>query len=465
MAIDTRSRNTFAVLATACVWAASGCAVAVAYRSDPDLPGSLAAKIAFVPATSGPQGVAKLLFVDIYGYDQGCPDVDGRSASRGYLGSLGTAAGGFSPIAVPGDEPFVFRSRWDIGGRTCDAVTVFRPQTRANYSFGLGPALAHGTTCEVAITRSLVDPDGSMRTEPAYPVAAVAIQVRGYDLQADPFLCELAAIKRDRSGTADPMSAAAAAAAGAAASAAAAKASDARTPGAPVGQPSAAATAGAERQQSPAATPPERPLARRAGTAPKLSDHETPSTPAATPSLSTPGTGIFVRIGFSLGGETLFRTDRGGGSLDAGKGAILTLGAMATPLWASDTAGFGVAGEVGWMGGGLSASNGSASFDRFPVVGTVHVLLRPARRWGILLGGGVRKDFGASLTGTGAGNLGRLEPSGGLGGLGQVGLYHSFAPNVAFDGMFRVTALQYDIEGVTVDATNFGLSMGLHFDL
>ena len=51
-----------------------------------------------------------------------------------------------------------------------------------------------------------------------------------------------------------------------------------------------------------------------------------------------------------------------------------------------------------------------------------------------------------------------------LGGVGQIGEYYSLTEHVGFDALFRMTVMDYEIQGQAIPATNGGLSTALHLN-
>src|SRR6185436_18315942 len=132
--------------------------------------------------------------------------------------------------------------------------------------------------------------------------------------------------------------------------------------------------------------------------------------------------------------------------------------------WVADWLGVGGAAEIGYMADRVGASNGHVTFDRIPLVGTVHLMLRLSHQWYCLVGGGVRKDLAAEVYGGGAGSGVGAPFTSLLGGVAQAGMYYALNEHVGFDGLFRLTVMDYSAPGGTVNASNGGLLMGWHLN-
>ncbi len=173
------------------------------------------------------------------------------------------------------------------------------------------------------------------------------------------------------------------------------------------------------------------------------------------------------RVGFAFGGDNLIRARMSNGeerTIDAGKGGVLALGAMVTPLWASENIGFGGGVEAGWKGVEISAKNGSISLSRFPLITTLHMLLAASERWSVRLAGGLTKDLGVSLSGDGDVS-GHAEFDSSWGGTGEITVYYRQTQSFAIDFGLRYTSLTYSFEDSKVDASSVGFMCGLHLTL
>lgn len=179
-----------------------------------------------------------------------------------------------------------------------------------------------------------------------------------------------------------------------------------------------------------------------------------------------PGNGLSVTTGIAFGGEDFVQaTDSNGGSdsLSSGSGVILGIGAMVTPLWAGDVAGFGLGADASIKYDHLSASNGSASITRYPISLTAHVLLNVADGLHyIILKGGAVRDFGVNYSASGFADL-DANVSGTWGPTGAVGYYKKSNDVFGWDilGFFALT--NHVIGPDSVNANSFGISWGIHW--
>lgn len=169
-------------------------------------------------------------------------------------------------------------------------------------------------------------------------------------------------------------------------------------------------------------------------------------------------------IGFALGGDDLLHVEFDSGddtTLSAGNGFVVDLGAMAMPVWIGPV-GLGASVKLGIKYAGIEASNGSASFTRFPLVvaarGTFHV----ASGWSILAAGGIHYDLSASLSGDGVLGEIDLDSDSALGPMIELGAYYDEG-SMALDLTLRYTGLQYELGGSEVDATSVGAFAAFYF--
>jgi hypothetical protein len=150
-----------------------------------------------------------------------------------------------------------------------------------------------------------------------------------------------------------------------------------------------------------------------------------PSSPLVRDS-NLPGTGLVAGVGFFFGGESLYAvsfTNAPDRNLSAGRGVLVALGGLWTPLWLDDRFGFGVGVQAGWKYDSIEASNGSISLTRFPLSTTVHSLIRIDKRWFTLLSVGLTKEVAASVSGSGFAATASGDVTNSLGLLGEGALY------------------------------------------
>jgi hypothetical protein len=183
-----------------------------------------------------------------------------------------------------------------------------------------------------------------------------------------------------------------------------------------------------------------------------------------------PGNALTIDLGAFFGGADLASTEDANGNtigtISLGSGVLFSIGGMVTPLWIGDAAGFGLGAFAGVKYDSLSARNGSVSMSRFPVGATVHLLLHIDDRWWLFLRGGIQKEFGISISGTGdLAASGELEGS--LSEFGEGGFYW-VAPagerRLAFVLTFRYGAARDSIPGTSFDASSGGLIFAMHYN-
>jgi hypothetical protein len=181
--------------------------------------------------------------------------------------------------------------------------------------------------------------------------------------------------------------------------------------------------------------------------------------PPVRPPSDLPSAGVTAGLGFFFGGESLYDvrfTNAPDRSLSAGRGVMLSVGGLWTPLWSDSGVGFGLGAEVGWKYDSISADNGSVSLNRFPFDLTAHALIRIDHRWFVLLKGGLASEVGGHVEGTGfaAGTSYDLTCS--WGPLGDGSLYYRF-DRVAVGAGLRYTRLSDEIQGTRFNASSLGI--------
>ena len=175
---------------------------------------------------------------------------------------------------------------------------------------------------------------------------------------------------------------------------------------------------------------------------------------------------VSLGLGFALGGDDLLHVEFDNGddtTLSAGNGFVFDLGALAIPVWFGPV-GLGASVNVGIKYAGIEASNGSASFTRFPLVVAGRGLFRVSSAWSILVAAGIHYDMSASLSGDGVLDDIDLDSDTALGPMVEAGAYYDEGA-LALDVTLRYTWLQYELGGVDVDAGSIGLFGGFHFFL
>jgi hypothetical protein len=225
----------------------------------------------------------------------------------------------------------------------------------------------------------------------------------------------------------------------------------------------AEATPASDRSRAAPAEPPPTPPAPTPQPAPV--SLPVPRAPVGPPADAPPGIAVNLALGFFWGGDSLvdamfvLERDR---SLQAGRGLLLSAGALWTPLWATDSVGFGLGADVGWKYDVIEASNGSASLTRIPVSASAHSLIRLADRWFTLLSAGLHTELAGRLSGSGAFKGIDRDLSGGVGFLAQAGL-HYHVGRVAVGGALRYSILKDQVQGTKVDANSFGILASGHY--
>jgi hypothetical protein len=141
----------------------------------------------------------------------------------------------------------------------------------------------------------------------------------------------------------------------------------------------------------------------------------------------------------------------------------LTFNGSTAPWWISNVVGFGFGIELGLKGGSISASNGSASLMRYPLVGFLQVLARMSDRTYILARGGIDKDLSVSLSGDGILADAKADFTSNVGWMGEVGGGYHCMNHLFFDLVFRYTRVRYSLPGGSLDGSNGGLLMGISY--
>jgi len=221
---------------------------------------------------------------------------------------------------------------------------------------------------------------------------------------------------------------------------------------------------GAATDREDPTVPTRRPAPRRGGPWP---DAEEPARPKQ---IRNPLWGLVFELGIGGGGDDLVKVSLSDGSdqtLSAGDGVAVSVGLMVTPLWVGDSLGVGVSGTFGYKGWSVGGSNGDISLSRFPLTAAVHVLPRISPMWLLLVRGGIDKEVGVSLSGSGVAAGAHADLNAGLGGFGEMGFYKILETpeqRGAWSLTFRYTKLTYSANGATADAQNFMLFSTLYFN-
>ena len=219
------------------------------------------------------------------------------------------------------------------------------------------------------------------------------------------------------------------------------------------------------------------------GTAPEGASAGAPAAPAASSVVAAPpaaaegiedsrpdrpGSGIVVRAGFAVGGDPLVRVTFTNGEqrdLRAGGGLMFAVGGTLTPLWLRKNFGFGVGVEVGWKYDSISVAGGEASFARYPLVATAHMLARTRRRWYFKLAAGIEKPLDPHYSGDGIFGPTEVDLQGRVGPVTELGFYRLVKRHGAFDFSLRASRPRYVVDGAGIDGTSIAIQIGGHYDM
>jgi hypothetical protein len=182
-----------------------------------------------------------------------------------------------------------------------------------------------------------------------------------------------------------------------------------------------------------------------------------PSRPVSRDSR-LPGTGVTAGVGFFFGGETLYTvtfTNAPERNLSAGRGVLVTVGGLWTPLWIDDQFGFGAGAAIGWKYDSIEASNGTVSLKRFPLNLTVHSVIRINSHWFALLSGGGTKELAKEVSGNGFAAAASASITSSWGLLGEGGLYYTVEHATVGAGLRYSTPHDW-FQGARFDASSFG---------
>ena len=188
---------------------------------------------------------------------------------------------------------------------------------------------------------------------------------------------------------------------------------------------------------------------------------------AVLPQAPRPGTGFHLALGLAGGGDNLVTaqfSNGDSGTLTAGGGVYLAMGATLTPLWIGNAVGLGLGGDIGWKYDSLSASNGSVDISRFPLDLWVQTLIALSDSWYLHVLAGPHKESGVNLSGSGV-VTGGADFNSPWGWMAQAGFYTTTSWHVACAFGLRYTDVHYTFAGQTIDASNIGLDLTLHANL
>jgi hypothetical protein len=183
-----------------------------------------------------------------------------------------------------------------------------------------------------------------------------------------------------------------------------------------------------------------------------------PSRPLARDS-NLPGSGLTAGVGFFFGGESLYKVtfiDAPDRNLNAGRGVLVTVGGLWTPLWIDDQFGFGAGASASWKYDSIEASNGSVSLTRFPLSATVHSLIRIDKLWFTLISGGLTKELGGEVSGRGFAAAANDTFTSTLGLVGEGAVYHAVGP-ATLGAALRYSTSHVWFQESKVDASSLGI--------
>jgi hypothetical protein len=418
---------------------AAGCYTSVPYVPPTKLDAAKEGAVVMAASVPGAGALPGRTQLDVYSFASGCPDLTYRLRDRGYRGSVGLADRHARAVVLPGDQPVLLKAEWKDGSHLCASAMVFRPRSQATYMFGFAPPESGHGRCGAAVEEVVGRSGGHLETAPVRNVRRVGVDLDLWSgLVATDDVCAMANVPSDEPPRpADPGP-----------PAAAEETSNA----------SSTSSVPAREQGEPPAVAADPPAPAPVHALPAVVAAEPAAPPAPHPRIS--GYALGVRFGFAAGGETLARAQGGGSdlTLTAGGGATFAADLRLTPLWLGDAFGFGAGAEIGWKGQNVSASNGSISLNRYPLIVTAHAIARVGSYSYFLLAGGIEKDLAIDLSGSGAGAVDGVHVDSSVGGVGSLAFVYALTPHLAFDGTVRFAVLHYTLSDPT--GTSAPLSAG-----
>lgn len=162
-----------------------------------------------------------------------------------------------------------------------------------------------------------------------------------------------------------------------------------------------------------------------------------------------------VRLGLDFGGEemvSVYYSNGGDDEIKAGElihlsGGFIFKTFADQPDWETQF-------TVGWKTDGITAENGTISFDRFPVEA-----LQFIRSGNIRLGGGITLELNPTLKGDGVMSDLQVKFDDAWGGIVEL----DYLIGDKFMVGIRTTMIDYEIGGVTIDGSSVGFNMGFRF--
>ena len=240
---------------------------------------------------------------------------------------------------------------------------------------------------------------------------------------------------------------------------------DADAPGGSEGaaseSPSLLATPAAPSVETPGAT---------TSTAAPVSSAPAVSPPAETPPpprlMHTAGSGGGLELGGGWGGEELARATLTNGEMQtmhAGDGGTMSLAGSWTPLWIGYVIGFGVSGDIGFKVTEIGGSNGALKLLRYPASLSLQALVPLGQRVYFVVRGGVVKELGVSVNGTGVVSSAHGSLVAPAGPHGELGFLIESLSQLAVGFKVRYTSIHYEAGAERADASNVTLALGFYF--
>lgn len=478
----------------------AGCYLPVAYAPPPGLDGAKQGALVLAVSVVDEDTEAGAARLDIYSFSSGCPDISYRLRDRGYRGSVPMPIEEPYGFVLPGEEPVLLKAEWKAGSRACATALAFRPRPRTRYLLGFVPPEPSRQTCGFSLKEILTETGEELETLPVRNVRTVGVRHdywSGFVTTGN--VCAMARIPSDEPAR---------------------RAEMLSSPSSPSPPPTAEATPSTSASAS-ASVPPsavseavepshsavtrsteQSPVAKQGGENDQA--HATVTTPVVQPSgrpaaaLGEPrrsvsssrdddpddadggnagrarisGYAIGLRFGFAAGGATVARATAANGSrreVTLGGGSVLAAELKLTPLWVRDVFGIGLGAELGRKAQQISATNGTLSLTRYPLLVTAHVIARVAPYFYLIVAGGVEKHLDVSLTGSGAAiPANGISLSGRMGPTLSLSLAYALTHHWVFDAVLRFAALDYTVNGeggssTRESASYGGFTMGAHY--
>lgn len=163
----------------------------------------------------------------------------------------------------------------------------------------------------------------------------------------------------------------------------------------------------------------------------------------------------FFQVGVDVGGDEMLQVYFNNGRGDEiNAGELLQIsGGIIFPTFA-DTNEWETQLSFGWKTDSVSADNGSATFDRFPLEALQFIRVGDVR-----LGGGITLHLNPEMNGDGVLSDLRVKFDDAWGGVVQLDY---FPRDIVMIGV-RATMIEYEAQGDVVDGSSIGAIVGLRF--